>query len=177
MKKKILSLGIITVLIIMLFALTGCGSNNDGTVIDNNADKTANSSVDEGEKIIYEFARYVREQDIEKITNVFELAKVKGDDLKEKLDTYFDRENATDYKVTEIFRVENEQDFVENIKNKDLTYDTILKMINALGDDKIVPYIVRGTQAGTEFEDFFYLEDNNGTYKIIHTTNWNFILY
>lgn len=175
MKKKILVLSVVGILIVMLLTLTGCGNKTE--TVSDNTNQTVDNNVDEGEKIIYEFARYVREQDINKITNVFELAKVKGDELKGKLEEYFKSENATNYNVTEVYRIENEQEFVKNIKEKTLTYDLIQKMIDTLGDNEVVPYIVRGTQSGTEFEDIFYLKNENGTYKIIHSTAWNFILY
>ena len=50
MKKKILSLGVIAILIIMLFALTGCGNNNQ----DNEKLQNDNMSDNQGDNIVSE---------------------------------------------------------------------------------------------------------------------------
>ena len=174
MKKKILGLGVITILIVMLILLTGCGNNNEGS----NENKT-NQSVDKTEEVIYKFEKYIQNENAKELATIFESDSINN--ISEKFTKLF--EDGFSYDITNVYKVESDETFYEHFdpdQAKSLT-TSINKRKEKYGENTTV-YIVEGKQKvgdseTSDFTDFFFIVNESGNYKIVSTILWDWTFY
>lgn len=169
MKKKFFILGIIIILVMSLFLLTGCSNNeNNSNSSTENKQETSTKNIDEGEQVIYEYARCIREKDVE---NLFKVYKTKFEeeiqDIKETLNDEQKYSELENYTVTKIIKIENEEDYINNKEEKKPVYKAAVEIGESRNYKNM--YLVFGTRAGNEFQDIFYLDKEN---KIVTMVTW-----
>ncbi len=183
MKKKILNIGIISVLVIaILFCLTACGDEDSKN---SKNEKSSNSGVEDVIEAYYDALNNKDASELVSLLDIDALENVLGEtikkkDLKDSLKDLFEDFDEYEIKISKIKNLKDDDDLLEDILNDEDydDYDEYLEYVEEQIDKEVVIYTGKLKATGDldldelddlDGKDVIYLTKEDGEYKIVFT--------